>query len=73
MIENFSRSQQTNYCLLFFSSADKTVKVWNLEKQECVKTFKEHTDQVWSCKFNGDGTRLVSGGEDGTLVIYGYD
>ena len=57
--------------LLTRSSSDKTVKLWDLHKRECIHTFTNHTEQVWSCKYNHDGTRLVSAGDDGHIFVYG--
>ena len=30
----------------FYSSSDKTVKVWDLKNKQCEHTFNEHTNQV---------------------------
>ena len=36
----------------------------------CVHTFENHQDQVWSVAYNGDGTQLVSAGDDGVLQVF---
>ena len=33
---------------LFSSSSDKTVKVWDAGSRQCVQTFYEHNDQVYT-------------------------
>jgi WD repeat-containing protein 61 len=46
------------------------VKLWELSSRSLVQTIAEHTDQVWSCAFSGDGTRLATVGDDKQLVVY---
>ena len=43
-------------------SWDKTVRVWNLETGECIKTFEGHNDVVRSVCFSSDGKKIASGG-----------
>jgi WD repeat-containing protein 61 len=67
------KQNNSNNKLLFqscFSSSDKTVKIWDLNTHECVHTFTDHTDQVWACKYNYDGSRLVSVSDDCSIIIY---
>lgn len=33
-------------------------------------TFEGHTEQVWGVAYNEDGTRLVSVGDDRSMIIY---
>ncbi len=60
-------------------SADKTVKLWHVETQECFQTLSGHIGSIVSLAFSPDGTLLVSaGGEnwerqthaDGTTYIF---
>jgi len=37
-----------NNVLLFASSSDKTVKVWDATSRQCIQTFNDHIDQVSS-------------------------
>lgn len=59
--------------------ADKTVKLWHVETQECFQTLSGHIGGIVSLAFSPDGTLLVSaGGEnwemqthaDGTTYIF---
>jgi WD40 repeat protein len=53
---------------LVSGSADKTVKVWNLDTGVPLHTF-EHSDWIRSVAVDPDG-RLVAGGEDGGLKVW---
>lgn len=51
-------------------SADKTVKVWDVETGRCLTTLKGHTDKVWGVAITADGRRAVSGSVDKTVRIW---
>jgi len=46
------------------------VKLWEFGVKDTFHTFKEHKDQVWSCKFNPEGNKLISVGDDHMICIY---
>ncbi|WP_028585068.1 caspase family protein, partial [Desulfogranum mediterraneum] len=56
--------------MLASGSADKTVKLWDVEDDFCLKeTLEEHTDDVYGVAFLPDN-RLVSVGYDEQLVLW---
>ena len=44
-------------------SADRTVRVWDIESGAC-QVLRGHTDDVFAVAFHPDGTRLASAGRD---------
>ncbi|XP_034880199.1 WD repeat-containing protein 61 isoform X1 [Mirounga leonina] len=52
------------------SSSDKSVKVWDVGTRTCVHTFFDHQDQVWGVKYNGNGSKIVSVGDDQEIHVY---
>lgn len=51
-------------------SLDGTLKVWNLMKQACVFTRKQHEGKVWCIDVNEtQALRLLSGGDDSSLKM----
>ena len=41
--------------ILASCSYDDTVKIWNVELGECIKTLRGHTDGVYSLSLNNNG------------------
>ena len=55
--------------LLASSSADKTVKLWDLNTTKCAKSYTYHTDKVCSVAWHPqESTILLSGSYDRTVV-----
>lgn len=55
--------------LLASSSADKTIKLWDLTTTKCVKSYSYHTDKICSIAWNQkQSTCLLSGSYDHTVV-----
>ena len=56
--------------LLASSSADKTVKLWDLNTTKCAKSYSHHTDKVCSIEWSPkDTTVLLSGSYDRTTIV----
>jgi len=49
------------------ASSDKTVKEWNRETGECLRTFKGHSCTVRSFVYSEDEKRILSAASDGTI------
>lgn len=61
--------------ILFSSSADKTVKIWDTRKRGCLHTFEGHVGTVWGVDYivadtKKGGNRLASVSEMGTLIVH---
>lgn len=53
------------------TSADKTIKLWNVEKGFTLdKTLAGHTSWVWGCSFSADSAYLVSASSDKTAKLW---
>jgi len=56
--------------LLASASYDRTVKLWNIETQSNIMTFKESGDNIYSLEWNYDGSQLAVTGKDKQLRIF---
>ena len=56
--------------ILVSGSADKTIKVWNLQSGELIRTLREHSDEVNSISISVDGQNIVSGSGDTTIRVW---
>lgn len=56
--------------LLASSSADKTIKLWDMVTTKCARSYSHHTDKVCSIAWNPkESTCLLSGSYDRTVVV----
>lgn len=52
------------------ASVDKTIKIWDAESGDKIKTLKGHTDCVRTIAFNPSGTLLASASPDKTVRVW---
>lgn len=53
------------------TSSDKTVKIWNVEKNFSLeRVMSGHNSWVWDCSFSADSAYLVSGSSDKTAKLW---
>ena len=50
--------------------AEKSVKLWNLERQETRRTFRNHSDTISALAFAADGGTLAAGSADGAVRLW---
>jgi transcription initiation factor TFIID subunit 5 len=58
---------------LLSSSADSTIRLWNLDMWQNLVVYKAHTGPVWSVQWGPFGHYFVSGGHDKTARIWTTD
>lgn len=52
-------SWNCNSRYLATASDDLTAKIWDVETRQCLATYEGHTNYVFCCQFNPQGTVLV--------------
>ena len=55
---------------LLSGSFDNTVRLWDVNSGECLRTFNGHSRVVRSVSFSPDGARLLSGSDDNTVRLW---
>ncbi len=51
----------------------KTIKLWNLEKRQEIRTLHGHDSRVRSVNFSPNGKTLVSGSWDNTIKLWNVE
>lgn len=62
----------TDTTFVISASADTTIKIWNLEQKECIKTWHEHTASVNTAKkvMIDEDFFIASGSDDTTIRLW---
>jgi WD40 repeat protein/serine/threonine protein kinase len=65
-----SLALSTDGKLAISGGADRTVRLWEIEKGRCLRTFEGHHGAVTSVALSGDGRLALSGGVDAALRLW---
>jgi len=57
---------------LLSASRDKTIKLWDIDTNECIKTYEGHSKLV-SCVKKGPGNIIISGDVDGQIKVWNME
>lgn len=55
---------------LAVASADKTIRIVDLESGSVTRSFQSHAEQVTAVSYSADGTRLASASRDGSAKVF---
>ena len=51
-------------------SDDKTVRLWDIDSERCLRVLEGHSDSVWSVAWSGDARQALSGSSDKTVRLW---
>jgi WD40 repeat protein len=63
-------SKRAKKTVLASGSADRTIKLWNWQTEQCLQTLKGHTSWVWAIAFSPNSQLLASGSYDQTVRLW---
>jgi hypothetical protein len=69
-VQSLAFGQSGSKPLLVSGSADKTLKIWNLETLERIRTYRGHRDYVSAVAFSEDVRDIASASLDGNIRIW---
>ena len=69
-LSTFFKANNVNGTKIISGSKDNTIKIWDANTEECLKTLAGHSDYVASVAYSPDGTKIISGSEDNTIKIW---
>ena len=52
------------------SSADQSIRIWDVASRQCVDVLRGHRQEVWRLALLPDGQTLVSGCKDGSVAVW---
>ena len=52
------------------SGSDGLLKLWDVRKNICSKTFDEHEDKVWAVEVSRNEERILTGAGDSTFLLW---
>lgn len=55
------------------ASSDKTIKIWDIEIGECIKTFKGHSDSINSVMHAPCSRKILSASNDKTIKVWNIE
>ncbi|MCU0546208.1 MAG: NB-ARC domain-containing protein [Oscillatoriaceae cyanobacterium Prado104] len=58
--------------ILVSGSADCTLKLWNCQTGQCLKTLTGHTDKIFGIDFSSDGQIIASASADRTIRLWDF-
>lgn len=56
--------------MLVSGGLDNTVKIWNTENGQCLRSIKKDAQTIWSLAFSPDGQLLASGDENASVKLW---
>ena len=56
--------------ILASGSEDGTIRLWNIDRGECIRILSKHSSAIWSVAFSPDGKYLASGSSDKCVHIW---
>ncbi|RKU30420.1 hypothetical protein C6497_04345 [Candidatus Poribacteria bacterium] len=56
--------------IIVSGSGDRTIRLWDVDTGESIRTLSGHKGAVESVVFSPDGNTIASGSTDGTMILW---